>query len=154
LKIFQRISNHFSTAIWQIISWILWRVQAGNAHGLHSPFVFAFYNAVLSAKAGTRQTLLPRTLTFLGVAPALLVRPYIFLLIEVSQSPDLAHLELLLADNSCEVMLGIRTTASRFALFTFYSQSALFSLTIDSGHTGFLFRRTGVVKQHFLLRAS
>jgi len=35
---------------WRIGQWLNWYARAGNAHGLHSPFVFALYNEVINRK--------------------------------------------------------------------------------------------------------
>ncbi len=35
---------------WRILAYLQWYVKAQNAHGLHSPFVFKLYNAVISGK--------------------------------------------------------------------------------------------------------
>lgn len=34
-------------AAWQLVQYVQWRLQAGNAHGLHSPFVYQLYTQVL-----------------------------------------------------------------------------------------------------------
>jgi predicted O-methyltransferase YrrM len=50
-----------SLYLWRLFSFLKWYAKAQNAHGLHSPFVFKFYNAVVS-KRNYKSQLFPETL--------------------------------------------------------------------------------------------
>ena len=131
-----------------------WRLKAGNAHGLHSPFVFDLYNAVLSAKAGGRKNLNKRLCEFLGVPFLTEVqgRPFVFLIVERGQYADSNELLILLSEEACVCVLDIRENASRFAYWENLIAENQFALSVDYGSLGLLFRRKGVVKQEFSLK--
>jgi hypothetical protein len=152
----KEINKKFSAKdfIWQVSSWLKWWLKAGNAHGLHSPFVFDLYNNVLSSRVGVSKDLVKRLCRFLG-APLLTEvqgRPFNFILVGLGQYADASQLLSLLSEEACVCILDIRENATRFAYWEILIAENQFALSVDYGSVGLLFRRKGVVKQEFSLK--
>jgi hypothetical protein len=153
LSALKQIVANTTQLVWSISSWTRWYLKAGNAHGLHSPFVFKLYNEVLMHKAGTKSSLIPRLLSCLGIeAGNNLNRPFLFLILSGVQNPDEAHLIKLLAEEACVMVQDSRVNKGRNSYWQKARRWNVFSISIDMGSYGLLFVRTGVVKQHFVLR--